>query len=191
MVSLNKITTKTGDDGETGLVTGERVAKTSARIEAIGAVDEANAAIGVARAALPEDDPVALVLAGVQNDLFDVGADLATPTDARLDWEPLRLDPSQIARIEREAERLNGGLPDLTSFVLPAGHPAVAALHLARTIARRAERRVWAAIEAGGVSQACATYMNRVSDLLFIAARRAAAARGGETTWTPAAGREA
>ncbi|MEO1310382.1 MAG: cob(I)yrinic acid a,c-diamide adenosyltransferase [Pseudomonadota bacterium] len=189
MVALGKITTKTGDGGETGLVTGERVAKTDPRIEAIGAVDELNAAIGVARAAIGLQDALDPVLSAIQNDLFDLGADLATPTDAKLDFEPLRLVPAQTERLEREADALNAELEPLASFILPAGAPPVAALHLARTIARRAERRVWAALAIGGVSEPCATYLNRVSDFLFIAARVAAKDRGGDALWVPAAGR--
>ena len=189
MVVVNKVTTKTGDDGTTGIVTGERLSKAHPRIEAIGAVDEANACVGLARAALKPDDPLDPLLARIQNDLFDLGADLATPTDAKLDFEPLRFAPAAIDRLEAEADALNADLPPLTSFVLPAGAPDVAALHVARAVARRAERRVWAAAHAGGVSPACATYLNRLSDFLFIAARSAALATGGETLWVPGGAR--
>jgi cob(I)alamin adenosyltransferase len=174
MVTLNRIYTRTGDDGATRLATGEPVSKADARVEAYGAVDEANACIGLARvhtagAALDE------ILARVQNELLDLGADLATPAAAdEAAGSKLRILDSQVGRLEAEIDQLNAALPDLTSFVLPGGTPAAAALHLARTVCRRAERRA-VGLQASGaaVSPAAMKYLNRLSDLLFVAARAA------------------
>ncbi len=189
MVRLSKIYTKTGDDGFTGLVGGERLAKTDPRIEAIGAVDELNAAIGLALAC---DLPPALskALGHIQNDLFDLGADLATPGE--MDGA-LRLDPTQTAWLERQIDDLNEGLPPLDSFLLPAGSPPIAHLHFARTMARRAERRIWALIahvadktqENAPLNPALGQYLNRLSDYLFVAARKLAQEQGRAVLWQP------
>ncbi|MEM8988011.1 MAG: cob(I)yrinic acid a,c-diamide adenosyltransferase [Pseudomonadota bacterium] len=191
MVTLNKIYTKTGDGGETGLGTGERVAKTHPRIEAIGAVDETNAAIGVARGALGRgaaDQRINDILKRIQNDLFDLGADLCAPDRGEdLGYEPLRIIESQVARLESDIDTLNADLEPLKSFILPAGAPAAAGLHLARTVCRRAERRMIAltADDSAGVSQAALKYINRLSDLLFVACRAVNAEGPGDVLWTP------
>jgi len=193
MVVLNKIYTRTGDQGDTSLVTGEAVRKTDGRVEAYGAVDEANACIGLARLHTAKDAVLDPMLARIQNELFDLGADLATPDrDKPLGFEALRILPDQVDRLEREIDRLNAALEPLTSFVLPAGAPAAAALHLARTVTRRAERRAVALADTPGekVSPAALKYLNRLSDLLFVASRHVnAAGRGdhgaGDVLWTP------
>ena len=189
MVVLNKIYTKTGDDGTTALGTGERRAKHDPRIEAYGTVDETNAAIGLARAELPPDlAELDAMLARIQNDLFDLGAELATPDDGKpKEHEPLRIVASQVERIERDIDRLNAELAPLRSFVLPAGSRAAAALHLARTIARRAERAMTALAATGdeNVEQPALIYMNRLSDFLFVASRWVNARGGGDVLWVP------
>jgi cob(I)alamin adenosyltransferase len=186
MVKLNRIYTRTGDDGSAGLVDGSRQSKADVRFHAIGDVDEANSAIGVAIAALSGGE-LAEALTGVQNDLFDLGADLATPGD---DFTPgemtLRIVPAQVERLERMIDALNDGLPPLTSFILPGGDPAAAALHLARAIVRRAERSV-VAMDAAA-NPAARTYLNRLSDYLFVAARWRNGV-GGDTLWRPGASR--
>ena len=190
MVRLNKIYTRTGDAGETGLVDGSRASKADPRFAAIGDVDEANAALGLARlstAADPELDPM---LARRQNDLFDLGADLATPpAEAPLPYEPLRITQTQVDRLEREIDRLNADLAPLRSFVLPGGTPAAAALHLARTIARRAERLMVALAATEPVGAPSLKYVNRLSDFLFVAARyvnhKAEGEGGGDVLWVP------
>ena len=185
MVVLNKIYTRTGDGGETGVVTGERVAKTSPRIHAIGEVDEVNAALGVALGQVT-DETLRGTLLAVQNDLFDLGADLATPREIQGE---LRLRPGRVARLEEEIDRINDALPALESFVLPSGPGGAGALHLARAVARRAERAVWALKEAGeAVSDPVPHYLNRLSDLLFVAARHASRSGGGEVLWVPGGG---
>ncbi|MEM6851828.1 MAG: cob(I)yrinic acid a,c-diamide adenosyltransferase [Pseudomonadota bacterium] len=197
MVKLNRIYTRTGDKGETGLGDGSRVPKTHPRVEAYGAVDELNAAIGCARADLAGvgDGPLAELdgaLSRVQNDLFDLGADLCTPeTDADLGYEPLRISPDQGARLEAEIDALNADLEPLNSFVLPAGERAAAQLHLARTICRRAERRMLtlAAMEGETVSQAALIFVNRLSDYLFVASRWVNRQAAGDVLWTPGANR--
>lgn len=182
MVRLNKIYTRTGDDGSTGLSTGERRVKDDLRVAAFGTVDEANAAIGLARLHTAADPRLAMldaILARVQNDLFDLGADLCTPeSEEPPAWEPLRIADSQVSRLEAEIDRLNEDLAPLRSFVLPGGTPAAAHLHLARTIVRRAERLMVRLARAPGerVSEAALRYVNRVSDLLFVAGRAANAA---------------
>ncbi len=187
MVKLNKIYTKTGDRGQTKLVTGESVSKSSARVEAYGAVDEANSAIGLARLSTGEDKTLDAMLERIQNDLFDLGADLATP-------EPmeggLTVVASQTERLEREIDEMNADLAPLESFVLPGGSEASARLHLARAIARRAERRTIALQEVGErVNEEAIRYLNRLSDLLFVAARRANANGAGDVLWTPGGNR--
>ena len=193
MVVLNRIYTRTGDDGSTALGTGERRAKFDLRIAAYGTVDETNAAIGVARLHLSALTEADAVLARVQNDLFDLGADLATPdTGGPLPYEPLRIVASQVDGIERDIDRLNAPLRPLRSFVLPAGTPAAAHLHVARTVCRRAERLVVELAAAPGetVSPVVVTYLNRLSDLLFVMSRAANARAAGDVLWVPAAGRE-
>jgi cob(I)alamin adenosyltransferase len=188
MVVLNKIYTKTGDDGTTALGTGERRAKHDLRIEAFGTVDEANAAIGLARTELAQEADLDAMLARIQNDLFDLGAELATPDDGRpKDYEPLRIVPTQVERLERDIDSLNAELQPLRSFVLPGGSRAAAALHLARTIARRAERLMvaLAAKEPGGVGDPTLVYMNRLSDFLFVASRWVNRRGEGDVLWVP------
>ena len=194
MVTLNKIYTKTGDAGETGLAAGGRVSKTHPRIEAIGAVDETNAAIGVVRTAFDEGDAdLEAILSRIQNDLFDLGADLSTPdTGEPLEYEPLRITEGQVQRLEADIDALNADLEPLKSFILPAGRPAAAHLHMARVICRRAERRIVALAETEGetVSKAARLYLNRLSDLLFVACRVANIQAGGDVLWVPGASRD-
>ena len=189
MVKLNKIYTRTGDDGTTGLVGGERRSKADLRLEAIGTVDEANAAVGLARLQTTvEHPPLDAMLAAIQNDLFDLGADLATPDDGRpLEYEPLRIAAAQTARIEADIDRLNADLEPLRSFVLPGGSPAAAALHLARTVARRAERVMvtLAARPGEQVNAEGLRYINRVSDFLFVAARAVNDNGKADVLWVP------
>ena len=185
MVRINRIYTRTGDAGTTGLVDGSRVSKAAPLIAAIGDVDEANSAIGMALAALG-DDPVAGALTRIQNELFDLGADIATP--AGIDGA-LRLTPAQVARLEAEIDAMNADLPPLTSFVLPGGAPAAAALHLARAIVRRAERSAVAAAAEADLNPAALHYLNRLSDWLFVAARRLNRSAGEDVLWVPGASR--
>lgn len=192
MVSLNKIVTKTGDRGTTRLATGEEVVKHSARVAAYGAVDETNAAIGVARLHLAGRAALDEIFVRVQNDLFDLGADLATPErEQPLPFEALRIQENQVDRLEAEVEAINAALAPLTSFILPAGTPAAAHLHLARTIARRAEREVSALMADPNerVSPAALKYLNRLSDLLFVAARAANDDGRADVLWKPGATR--
>ena len=190
MVVLNRIYTRTGDAGETALGTGERVSKAHLRIHAYGTVDETNAVIGIARlhTAAPEFARLDTMLARIQNELFDLGADLCVPDDGKkLDYEPLRIAPTQSERIEREIDELNGELAPLRSFVLPGGHPAAAHLHLARTVCRRAERLiVELKLQAGEhVSEGAIAYINRLSDFFFVASRWANARSQGDVLWVP------
>jgi len=185
VVKLNKIYTRTGDGGSAGLVDGSRVSKSSLRMTAIGEVDEANAAIGVAIAAL-EDGPIPGQLREIQNDLFDLGADIATPGE--IDGA-LRILGSQVQRLERDIDLMNTGLAPLESFILPGGSPGVAALHLARTIVRRAERAAAALNEAEPLNPQLLAYLNRLSDHLFVAARHVASTEGGDVLWKPGATR--
>ncbi|MBP2484722.1 cob(I)yrinic acid a,c-diamide adenosyltransferase [Rhizobium leguminosarum] len=188
MVKLNKIYTKTGDDGTTGLVSGPRRLKDDLRVEAYGTIDEANSAIGLARlhtAGLPELDAM---LMSIQNDLFDLGADLATPdTGEPPTYEPLRIAETQVDRVEHDIDRLNAGLEPLKSFILPGGSPAAAHLHLARTIARRAERLMVALTRTDGeiVGEPAMKYVNRLSDFLFVAARHANDQGHADVLWVP------
>lgn len=188
MVKLNKIYTRTGDDGTTGLATGPRRKKHDLRVEAYGTVDEANSCIGIARqhtAGLPDLDRM---LARVQNDMFDLGADLATPdTGEALAYEPLRITADQVSWLETDIDTLNERLEPLKSFVLPGGSPAAATLHLARTVARRAERLMVALGEVEGerVSGDALRYVNRLSDLLFVAARIANDDGRSDVLWVP------
>ena len=185
MVTLNRIYTKTGDKGETALGDGSRVPKHALRIAAYGTVDEANAAIGLARiSAVPELD---VMLARVQNDLFDLGADLCAPEDGRRGDDRLRVAPAQVTRLENEIDAMNEGLKPLTSFILPGGTPTAAYLHLARTIIRRAERLMVELAETEKVGEAALQYANRLSDHLFVASRYANA--GDDVLWVPGANR--
>lgn len=188
MVKLNKIYTRTGDDGTTGLGTGERRAKFDLRVAAYGTVDEANACIGMARLHTGADAEIDAMLARVQNDLFDLGADLAAPDKGEdLPYEPLRIVHSQVARVEADIDRLNADIDPLRSFILPGGSPAAAALHLARTVARRAERIMveLAAIPQEPVSEEAIRYINRVSDFLFVAARAVNDNGKADVLWVP------
>lgn len=184
MVKLNKIYTRTGDSGSSGLVGGSRVSKSGLRVAAIGEVDEANAAIGMALAAVDEGE-LARRLLRIQNDLFDLGADLATPGEVE---GALRIVAAQVERLEREIDDMNAALDPLTSFILPSGSPAVATLHLARTVVRRAERAAVALHEAEPLSPQLIAYLNRLSDHLFVAARYVAARAGGDVLWQPGGG---
>jgi len=185
MVKLNKIYTRTGDRGTAGLVDGSRVSKSSLRMAAIGDIDEANAAVGIAIAELSEDS-LSQQLRRIQNELFDLGADIATPGDIE---GALRIVPDQVERIEREIDGMNSGLQPLQSFILPGGSPDVAALHLARTVVRRAERSAVALSEAEQVNPHALAYLNRLSDHLFVAARYLADNKGGDILWQPGATR--
>ncbi|HEU5483084.1 MAG TPA: cob(I)yrinic acid a,c-diamide adenosyltransferase [Sphingomicrobium sp.] len=185
MVKLNRIYTRTGDKGTAGLVDGSRVSKSSLRMSAIGDIDEANAAIGAVIAGL-DDKEVAENLTRIQNELFDLGADIATPGEVE---GALRIVATQVERLEREIDTMNAGLEPLQSFILPGGSPGVAALHLARTIVRRAERSAVALSEAETVNPDALAYLNRLSDHLFVAARLLAAKQGGDVLWQPGATR--
>ena len=185
MVRLNKIYTRTGDSGTAGLVDGSRVSKSSRRMAAIGDVDEANAAVGFAIASLA-DDELAEQLRRIQNELFDLGADIATPGEVE---GALRILGGQVERLEREMDAMNANLEPLRSFILPGGSPDVAALHLARTVVRRAERSAVALNESERVNPDALAYLNRLSDLLFVAARFVAAKQGGDVLWQPGATR--
>lgn len=183
MVKLNRIYTRTGDDGFTGLVDGSRVSKASHRPVVMGSVDEANAAIGLAR--LSASAATDAILSRIQNDLFDLGADLATPGEIE---GALRILPEQVAWLEAQIDTANEALAPLTSFILPAGTPAATHLHLARTIVRRAERDAVAAVDSGEALSAPARhYLNRLSDLLFVLARVENA--GSDVLWVPGANR--
>jgi cob(I)alamin adenosyltransferase len=181
MVKLNKIYTRTGDKGTAGLVDGSRVSKSSLRMTAIGEIDEANAAIGVAIGALDEG-PVSGQLREIQNDLFDLGADIATPGEVK---GALRIVASQVERLERDIDVMNTGLAPLESFILPGGSASVAALHLARAIVRRAERAAVALNDAEPLNPQLLAYLNRLSDHLFVAARHVASMEGGDVLWKP------
>lgn len=188
MVVLNKIYTRTGDDGTTALGSGERRPKYDLRIAAYGTVDELNAALGLARLHTAADPELDTMLQRIQNDLFDLGADLCVPERRdRSSRERLRLVEAQAERLEQEVDRLNAGLLPLTSFVLPGGTPAAAYLHLARTICRRAERLIveLAAQPGEAVSGAAIKYINRLSDFLFVASRHANDGGAGDVLWVP------
>ncbi|RME96813.1 MAG: cob(I)yrinic acid a,c-diamide adenosyltransferase [Alphaproteobacteria bacterium] len=189
MVVLNKIYTRTGDSGTTALGTGERVPKTHPRIAAFGTVDETNAAIGLARVRLgPDAADLDAMLARIQNDLFDLGADLCVPESGEKSGvEPLRITPGQVERLEREIDQMNAELEPLRSFVLPGGSEAAAALHVARTVCRRAERKMAELAESEGeaVQEAAMRYINRLSDFLFVAARFVNDRGKADILWTP------
>ena len=193
MVKLNKIYTRTGDDGTTGLVDGSRISKSDARLHAIGEVDEANCAIGVAVECL-ESDPKATALVRdlrrIQNDLFDLGADIATPGSS---FEPtpmeLRIIPAQVQWLEDAIDRANEELPALTSFILPGGSIPAAHMHMARAISRRAERALVAASQSVAINPNALEYINRLSDYLFVLCRVVNASRNGDVMWVPGASR--
>jgi cob(I)alamin adenosyltransferase len=191
LVVLNRIYTRAGDKGSTRLASGEKVSKASARVEAYGGVDELNAVIGAARLETAADEVLDPILARIQNDLFDLGADLATPAGASGAPEALRIVAAQVDRLEREIDALNADLGPLTSFVLPGGSRISAGLHLARTVCRRAERGAVAFAEgqSGSAHAEAVRYLNRLSDLLFVAARFANARGRGDVLWVPAANR--
>ena len=185
-VVLSRIYTRTGDDGTTALGDGSRTAKTDSRLAAYADVEEANCAIGMAITFGDLPAGIGALLTRVQNELFDVGADLATPVVESPAYPPLRIDEAYITRLESECDSYNSGLPTLRSFLLPGGTPGATLLHMARTVTRRAERSAWAAIGEHGdsVSPLPARYLNRLSDLLFILAREANSGRG-DVLWKP------
>lgn len=189
MVKINKVYTRTGDDGTTGLGAGPRRPKHDLRIEAFGTVDEANACIGMARIHTSTSHPeIDAMLSRVQNDLFDLGADLATPdTGEVLSYEPLRIIASQVARLENDIDALNKPIAPLRSFILPGGSPAAAALHLARTVSRRAERLMVELSQTEGeiVGSEALKYINRVSDFLFVAGRAVNDNGTTDVLWVP------
>lgn len=201
MVKLNRIYTRTGDDGTTGLADGSRLPKDDPRVAAYGSCDEANSALGLAR--LHARGETLAIVTRVQNDLFDVGADLATPrmawegadfgpNDTPADWPTLRTSAAQVARLEAEIDRLNAELSPLTSFILPGGTALSAALHVARTVVRRAEREAVSAARAVAINPHALHYLNRLSDHLFVLARhcnRPEAGGEGDLLWVPAQNR--
>jgi len=194
MVKLTRIYTKGGDKGKTALSTGKRVAKHHPRVSAYGTVDETNAAVGLARlhTAGLADPEIDAILSRVQNDLFDLGADLATPEVEKPKFPPLRIVAEQTERLEAEIDRLNAELAPLNSFVLPGGSPAAAHLHLARTLARRAERDVTALAEteAEAINPEALRYLNRLSDLLFVMSRYVNGKGAADVLWEPGANRQ-
>ena len=191
MVTLNRIYTRTGDAGKTRLATGQPVSKADLRVEAYGGIDETNACIGLARVHLTADPELDAMLGRIQNELFDLGADLAMPAkEGEAEGSKLRILDSQVARLEAEIDDLNDRLPALKSFILPGGTPAAAALHLARTVSRRAEREAVRLVEAGEpVSGPAMRYLNRLSDHLFVAARWANDGGKAEVFWVSGATR--
>ncbi len=201
MVNLTRIYTRTGDDGSTSLGDFSRTRKTDPRLQAYADANEANAVLGVAVAGGGLDADVRTVLTRVQNDLFDVGADLCTPLQATYEHPPLRVEARWVEELEADCDAFNDRLDKLRSFILPGGTVGSAHLHHACTVVRRAERSTWAAIEAhgsapgsargeGGINPLTAQYLNRLSDLLFILARVANLSRGGDVLWQPGGGRE-
>jgi cob(I)alamin adenosyltransferase len=191
MVNLTRIYTRTGDDGSTSLGDMSRTSKTDLRLEAYADVDEGNSCIGVAVASGGIDADIVELLTGVQNDLFDVGADLCTPIVPDPEYPPLRITPAYVDRLEKACDDYNARLEPLRSFILPGGTLGAAQLHVARTVIRRAERATWRAIEEYGESlnPLTALYLNRLSDLLFILARCANLGVGGDVLWQPGGGR--
>jgi cob(I)alamin adenosyltransferase len=185
MVVLNKIYTRTGDDGTTALGSGERRSKADLRVAAYGTVDETNAAVGVARVHAVEMPEIDAILGRIQNDLFDLGADLATPEEPAPQHAPLRIVDAQVDRLEAEIDALNARLTPLRSFVLPGGTPLAAYLHVARTVSRRAERLMVELAGLEAVNGAALRYMNRLSDLLFVAGRVANADGVADVLWVP------
>lgn len=184
MIRIDRVVTRGGDAGETSLGDGTRVPKDALRVEAYGTVDEANACVGLLRLHTAGDAEADAMLARIQNDLFDMGADLCVPGEA---GERLRVTDAPSARLEAEVEAMNAALPPLTSFVLPGGTPAAAHAHLARTVVRRAERLAVALARTDDVNPAVIRLLNRLSDHLFVLGRRLNA--GGDVLWTPGANR--
>ena len=193
MVKLNKIYTRTGDDGTTGLVDGSRVSKTASRLHAIGEVDETNSALGVAIQSLAADEghsPLVIELRRIQNDLFDLGADIATPGESFVPSPmELRVVASQVEWLEAAIDSANAQLPPLTSFILPGGSVPAAYMHMARVTARRAERGLVAASLDVAINPQALNYLNRLSDYLFTLCRLINASRGGDILWVPGASR--
>ncbi len=191
MVNLTRIYTRTGDDGTTSLGDMSRTGKNDARLRAYADVDEANCVIGVVLATCEVSDDVRALLVTIQNELFDVGADLCTPVVEDPAHPPLRVTEDYVTRLETACDTYNAALEPLRSFVLPGGTPAAAHLHVARTVVRRAERSTWSALDTfhGGMNPLTATYLNRLSDLLFILARLANKDAGGDVLWQPGATR--
>ena len=190
MVVLNKIYTKTGDAGETALGNGARVAKHSLRVAAYGTVDETNATVGLAR--LHSEGTLDARLAAIQNDLFDLGADLCRPDmeqDAQAEYPPLRMVESQVLRLEREIDEMNAALAPLRSFILPGGSALAAHLHLCRTVSRRAERMTVELATMESINDHAVTYLNRLSDWFFVASRVANDGGAGDVLWVPGANR--
>jgi cob(I)alamin adenosyltransferase len=188
MVKLTRIYTRGGDKGKTSLGDGTRVAKQSLRVEAYGTVDEANAALGLARLHVAGDEDA--MLGRIQNDLFDLGADLCTPESGRRAAGALRIVAAQVKRLETEIDRMNAELAPLTSFILPGGSPAASHLHLARTVTRRAERLVCALAAAEPVNPEAIKYLNRLSDHLFVLGRRLNGNGSRDVLWQPGATRD-
>jgi cob(I)alamin adenosyltransferase len=186
MVKLNKIYTRTGDDGSTGLADGSRRPKDDPRLVVIGSVDETNAAIGLVRLYSAAEPDLDALLARLQNDLFDLGADLATPSDD-ISWTPIRIKPEQVTALEKALDAYNEPIAPLTSFILPAGSHLSAHLHMARTIARRAERDCVTLLKVDGesVNPEVVKYLNRLSDLLFVLARHANNQGRADVLWVP------
>ncbi len=191
MVNLTRIYTRTGDDGTTSLGDMSRTTKTDLRLEAYADVDEANSSLGVALASGSLDDDIVELLTAVQNDLFDVGADLCTPVVPHPEYPPLRITPEYVERLEKACDTYNARLEPLRSFILPGGSLGAAQLHVARTVARRAERATWRAIAEYGdsINPLTAHYLNRLSDLLFILARCANVDGSGDVLWKPGGNR--
>ncbi len=188
MVTLTKIYTRGGDAGQTSLGGGRRVAKHDVRVAAYGTVDETNAVIGIAR--LHADPETDAMLARIQNDLFDLGADLCTPEDAERGDGALRIVAAQVERLEREIDNINADLEPLTSFILPGGTEIAAHLHLGRTVARRAERLLTELAESEPINPEAVKYLNRLSDLLFVLSRRTNDGGRNDVLWVPGANRE-
>lgn len=189
MVRLTKIYTRGGDRGETSLSNGRRVPKQHIRVAGYGSVDETNAVVGLARLHVKDQPEIDALLSRIQNDLFDLGADLATPDDPPPKWTPLRITDAQVTRLENEIDAINERLQPLNSFILPGGSPAAAYLHLARTTARRAEREMWALAAEEPVNDAALRYVNRLSDLLFVLSRRLNDDGADDVLWVPGANR--
>jgi cob(I)alamin adenosyltransferase len=190
MVVLNKIYTKTGDDGETALGNGSRVAKHSLRVSAYGTSDELNSFVGVAR--LVAEGDLDAALSRIQNDLFDLGADLCRPDmeqDAKAEYPPLRMVEAQVTRLEREIDAMNAGLDPLRSFILPGGAPLAAHLHVCRTVSRRAERLTVELATMEAINTSAVKYLNRLSDWFFVAARTANNGGKDDVLWVPGANR--
>jgi cob(I)alamin adenosyltransferase len=190
-IVLSRIYTRTGDDGTTALGDMSRAPKTDPRLVAYADVDEANSAIGTALALAEFGDDITVLLTRVQNELFDVGADLCNPITDNPPYPPLRIDDTYVSGLERDCDEQNADLPTLRSFILPGGTPGAALLHTARTVVRRAERSTWAALAVYGdtMNPLTARYLNRLSDLLFILARRANLP-GGDVLWKPGGDRQ-